>query len=278
MRVKRFLVRLFRALLAVGLVSAASTGVAQSGANAPAPARNAVLIVAMTPATLVDGVETEVEVTVAYELGSHDKGLVELTSNALRAQSMSPFASQPVSKGSGTITIKGRLTPRHWNNVTPAKLGAFLVVSDGELTKRTAAASDQKRLTLALRPGASETQPKNPNPRDVYEDGLRIKSISPESFVAGQRVEITVVVAYELLSREEAEIGVGFTRGVGPGHTIATRTRVEIGKGELTLRGWVTPQRTGSLPFGKVHVNMVEYPRRERTAVLASDAETVEVK
>ena len=265
-------------LLAAGLVAAAAQGSAQVGTTVPPAARNAVLIVSMTPETLVDGVETDVQVTVAYELNSHDKGLVELTSNAMRSQAMSPFASQVVAKGSGTITISGKLTPRHWNDITPAKLGAFLVVSDGELTKRIPAASDQKRLVLALRPGAPETQAKNPNPRQVYEDSVRIKSISPSSFVVGQRVEVTVVVSYELLSREEAELGLGFSRGLAPGYSVASRTRIGIGKGEITLKGWMIPYRTGTLPFAKVHVTLVEYPRRERTAALANDAETVEVK
>jgi hypothetical protein len=269
------------AILSLGLfiVSLVSSVAAQVPSTSGSPAtRNAVLIVAISPEIMVDGVETEVEVTVAYELNSHDKGLVELTSNALRSQSMSPFASQPVAKGSGTISIKGKLTPRFWNEIAPAKVGAFLVVSDGELTKRTAAASDQTRVTLTPRSGAPETQAKNPNPRHVYEDALRIKSISPDTFVAGQRVEVTVVISYELLSREAGEIGLGFSRGLSPGYSVASHTRVQSGKGELTLKGWVTPQRTGTLPFGKVHVNLVEYPRRERTAVLANDAETVEVK
>lgn len=156
----------------------------------------------------------------------------------------------------------------------------MLVVAEGALTQRKSVASDQKKLVLTLRPGAPETQPKNPNPRDVYEDGIRIKSISPDTFVADQPVEITVVVSYELLSREEAELGVGFSRGFASGYSIGSRSKtvVKIGKGELTLRALVTPRRTGSLPFGKVHVNMIEFPHRERTSVLASDAETVEVR
>jgi hypothetical protein len=241
---------------------------------------NSVLIVGMTPAALVDGVETEVEVTVAYEFSSHDRGLLEICSNHLRAQSMVPFASQELGRGTGTVTLKGKLTPRFWNNQVPAKISAMLVVAEGALTQRKSVASDQKKLTLSLRPGAPETQPKNPNPRDVYEDGIRIKSISPETFVADQPVELTVVVSYELLSREEGELGLGFSRGSAPGYSVSSQSkaRVKIGKGEVTLRAMVTPRRTGSLPFGKVHVNLVEFPRRERTSVLASDAETVEVR
>lgn len=264
-------------LLVIGVL-AASVGKAQPATPSNSGPRNAVMIVSMTPETVVDGVETEIEVTVAYELNSHDKALVELTSNAMRAQSMSPFASQPVSKGSGTVTIKGKVTARHWNGTVPTRLGAFLVTMDNERMQRVALANDLTRLGVTLRPGAPETQATNPNPRDIYEDGIRIKSISPNTFVAGQRVEITVVVSYELLSREEGEIGLGFSRGVAPGYSITSRTRVPIGKGEATLKGWVTPQRTGSLPFGKVHVNLVEYPHRERFSPLANDSETVEVK
>jgi hypothetical protein len=251
---------------------------AQPVSPVPAGALNSVLIVSVLPETLVDGVESDIEVTIAYELTSSDKALVELTANTMRAQSMSPFASQLVPKGSGTVTIKGKLTARHWNTVAPARLGAFLVVMDSERMQRSALANDQRRLALALRSGAPETQATNPNPSVVYEDAIRIKSISPATFMAGRRVEITVVVSYELLSREEGEIGLGFSRGVATGHTIASKTRVPIGKGETTLKAWVTPQRTGSLPFGKVHVTLVEYPHRQRYSPLANDAETVEVR
>lgn len=259
------------------LICAAISAGAKPAPDAP-ESGNAIFIVRVSPEAVIDGVETELEVTVAYELNSHDEGLIELTSNSLRARSMSPFASHQISKGTGTLTLKGNLTAREWSSLSPARLGTFLVVSDGELTRRKISAIDETRLTTLPRPGAPEDQPTNPNPRDIYEDGIQIKSVTPDTFVAGERTEVTVTVSYELLSREAGEIAVGFSRGKGPGYSVTGKAQVTAGKGDIMLKAWVTPQHTGSLPFGKIHVNLAEYPHRARFSPLASDSATVEVK
>src|SRR4051812_40214157 len=75
-------------------------------------AKDSLLVTTLSPATFVDGVETEVEVTVAYELASHPEALVELGANTLKPQMFSTFATVKVSRGAGTVTLKGKITPR----------------------------------------------------------------------------------------------------------------------------------------------------------------------
>jgi hypothetical protein len=258
------------------LVGLAAVGRGQSG-PAAVP-RSSILIVGVSPATFVDGVETETEITVAYELLGHAQGIVDVSSNTLRPQSFSPFTSQIVNQGSGTLTLRGKFTPRIWSSNIPTKINVHLGVAPGPLGPRTAVGSDQRKIAVASRPGAPETQASNPNPRDVYEDSITIKSVSPAVFVEGKEVEIVVVVRYELLSREEGEINLGITRESGTGYTIKGKTRVKIGAGETSVTAKVIPKRTGSLPFSKVHVNLSEYPHRRSWSPLATDAETVEVQ
>lgn len=236
------------------------------------------MIVGVMPATLTDGVETDVEVTVAYELDAQAEALLEIGSNSLSPRGFSPFGSQRITKGAGTITVRGKLTPRFWTNNIVPKISAFLVVPGDQVTQRKVAASDQVAIAVALRPGAAESQPVNPNPSIVYEDGLRIKSVNPVHFVAGQAADVEVVVSYELLSRETGEVSLLCTQGRPNGYVLLTKQQVSAGKGEVVLRGRVQAQRTGSLPFMKIQVNMSEFPRRPRTSMLGSDSETVEVR
>ena len=244
----------------------------------PPVSKDALFIVSMTPESLVDGVETEVELVVAYELKSAPEALIEVAANNLKAQSFTPFTSQRVTQGNGMATVRGKLTPRYWTaNVVP-RITAFIVIPGAEVTSRKVVASDTKAVIVALRPNPPETYAVNPNPSVVHEDGVRIKSLRPQSFVEGQEVDVEVTVTYDLQSREVAELTLGFSRGRASAYFPVTKLQVQRGQGEVVLRGRVTPQRTGSLPFAKLHINLSEFPRRERSVALATDSETVEVR
>jgi hypothetical protein len=250
---------------------------AQAPSAPPAAAKDTVMVVGMSPASFVDGVETEVEVKVAFELDAQPEGVIEIGANTLTARGFSSFASQRVVRGSDIVTLRGKFTPRFWTaNIVP-RLSAMLVVPGEELTQRKVMASDNKAITVTLRPNPSETYAVNPNPSVVREDGLRIKSITPDRFVEGQPVIVEVVVSYELVSREAGEINLGFSQGRANAYSSSVKQQVSAGQGEIVIRGRVVPKRTGNLPFMKIHVNMAEFPRRPRFTPLASDAETVEV-
>jgi hypothetical protein len=244
----------------------------------PPTSKDAVFIVAMAPESLVDGIETEVELTVAYELTSKPEAIIELAANNLRPQSASPFTSQRVTQGSGTVTVRGKLTPRFWTDNIVPRVTALLVVPGVELTQRKAVASDNKAVLVTLRPNPSETYTVNPNPSVVHEDGVRIKSITPDRFVDGQAVELEVVVSYDLRSRETGELTLNLSRGVANSYTSVIKLEVKASNREAVLRGRVVPKRTGTLPFAKIQVNLFELPRRTRSIPLANDSETVEVK
>lgn len=85
-------------------------------------------------------------------------------------------------------------------------------------------------------------------------------------------------MSYELLSREEAELNLGFSQGRPNSYSSTGKLNVKAGKGEVVLHGRVVPKHTGNLPFAKVHVTMTEFPKRSRSAPLASDSDLVEVR
>lgn len=242
----------------------------------PGP-QDTILIVGVAPDTFEDGKEAVVEVAVAYDLTSFDQAAIELTANELRAQGFSPVGSTRVQRGTGTVTITGKLTPRYWTSSTPAKIGANLVGADDALAPRKIVAHDDTRITVARRP-QPDSDPVNPNPADVYDDNVVIKSISPEILTEGQETTVTVTVAYELLSREAGQINLGFNAGRGNGYTIISSTVIKIGQGEAVLRADLVPVRTGKLPFAKIFVNLSEYPHRPVWSPLAVDSRAVEVK
>jgi hypothetical protein len=182
-----------------------------------------------------------------------------------------------VKKGSGTITIPGKFVPRHWGASTPERIAVYLSGGDDPLVRKRPVATDATRIKVTPRP-QPEAAPKNPNPSIIYEDTLQILSVSPETLTAGQETEITVTVAYELLSREQGEINLGHSGGRGNGYVIAGQTQVSIGKGETVVHARITPVRTGKLPFTKIFVNLSEFPHRDSWSPLANDSHTMEVR
>lgn len=241
------------------------------------PSPNALMIVGVTPVTFADGIETEVAVTVAYELVDAPAALIEIVSNAVPAQKIHPFASQRVEKGSGTITLREKFRPRFWTPTLVPKIGAALIVPDVEFAPRKAVAADQRRITLTLTPETDAAEVARPASPVIAEDGISIKSIVPDRFVEGQAVDVEVTVSYELLSHEGAEIVLGFSNGRATGYSSAARVPVKIGRGEIVLRGRMMPKTSGALRFAKVHVDLFEVPRRIPSVAIANDAETVRV-
>lgn len=260
-------------LLALGAVATMQAQPERKGADR---AGDTVLIVGVSPETFDDGRETEVTVTVAYDLVSFDEAEVQLGANDLRAQGFGHFAYAKVTKGTGIITIPGKFVPRHWGAATPARIAAYLSGGDNSLTRKRPVASDEVRIAVTPR-SQPELATHNPNPSTTYEDALRIVSVSPETLVAGQEAEVEVTVAYELLSREEGEINLGHSGGRGNGYVIAGKARVSIGKGETVVRARIIPVKTGKLAFTKLFVNLSEFPHRESWAPLAHDSHTVEL-
>ena len=251
--------------------------VAASAQPKPAP-QDTILIIGVSPDSFQDGEEAIVEVTVAYDLTSYGEAAIDLTANELRAQAFSPVGTTRVKRGTGTATITGKLTPRYWTSTTPAKIGANLTGADDALAPRKIVAHDDTRITVARRPHPPESDPVNPNPADVYDDNVVIKSVSPEVLIEGQETEVAVTIAYELLSREAGEINLGFNAGRGNGYTIIGSTVIKIGQGETIVRARLVPMRTGKLPFAKIFVNLSEYPHRQKWSPLAGDSRAVEVR
>lgn len=262
---------LFRLLTTFALASALS-------AAEPAGRKDTLMIVGVTPDAFVDGIATDVQVKLAYELVTRAEAVVEIAANTLRPQGMSSISSTRVQQGSGFVTLKGTIVPRFWTRNVPARISAFLVFENPQPPLRAVSASDETRIAVVLRPGAPEQQAVNPNPGQIHEDGIVIESITPDTFIDGQPVEIEVKVRYELRSRERGEINLGSSDGRASGYRIIGRTQVPAGKGEAVVRGRFLPKRTGTLPVARVHVNLSEFPHRPRWSPLATDAEIVDVR
>lgn len=237
-----------------------------------------ILIVAISPEQFEDGKEATVEVTVAYDLTSFDEAVIELTANHLMAQGFSSIGNLRIKRGSGTTKVTGRFVSRYWTSNAPARLGASIIGSADPLVDRRILASDRIRIRLARRPHPPETDPTNPNPAVVYDDSIAITSVAPEILSEGEETEVTVTVAYELLSREQGEINLGINAGSGNSYTIIGSTLIKIGTGEAVVRARVVPQRTGKLPFAKIFVNLSEYPHRKSWSPLAEDSHPLEVR
>ena len=264
----RFLVAFILILLSAAVLSALP---------APPATEDTILIVGVSPVAFEDGKETPIEVTVAYDLTSSDAAELSLNSNTLSAQGFSPMGRARVTRGTGTATILAKFVPRYWNASTPAKISVTLWREDDSLSGRRVLADDDVRIPVARR-AHPESDPTNPNPSDAYEDTIVIKSVSPEYLVTGQETEVTVTVAYELLSREESEINLGASLGRGNGYKILSTTRLKIGKGETVITARLVPTRNGNLPFTKLFVNLSEYPHRNSWSPLAGDSHTIEVR
>lgn len=243
----------------------------------PAPA-DAILIVGISPETFVDAQETEVTVTIAYHLDSSDEGVIDLSSNELQANGFSPFAHHRVQKGSGTVSLTGKMMPRYWTPSVPAKIHVSLRSSTADpVIQRRPLASDDMTIAVARPDRPPEKHPENPNPSEVYADTISIKSVTPVKMREGQETLVTVIVTYELLSREEGQINLGYNEGRGNGYRIIGSTLIKIGQGEATLQAKILPAKTGPLPFSKVFVNLSEYPHRQSWSPLAGDSQVVEI-
>lgn len=269
---------LVRAIAVVFVSAGVSAVAAQSAARAPAP--DALMIVGVSPATFADGAKTPVEVTVAYDLSSCDEAVLELCANELRAQGFGVVTSQPIKRGTGTITLAGELVPRFWSAVTPAKIMVNIWREDDSPSRRRTLAADDLPLTgsqpQSAAPGGRAVE--TPAGSETYDDAIAIKSVAPEVLVAGQETEIVVAVAYALFSRADGEINLGSSAGRTNGYTIVGRTQIKIGQGDAVVRARIVPTRTGRLPFTKLFVNLSEYPHRARWAPLATDSTTLEVR
>ncbi|HET7538052.1 MAG TPA: hypothetical protein VFJ90_16445 [Candidatus Didemnitutus sp.] len=237
-----------------------------------------ILIVSMSPEKFEDGKETSVEVTIAYDLTSFDEAVIDIAANQLRPQSLGSIGNLRVKRGIGVVTVTGKFVPRYWTPSMPARISAHLAGGEDPLVNRRVLAHDETRIAVAKRPHPAESDPTNPNPADVYDDAVTITSVTPETFVEGEETEITVAVAYELLSREQGQINLGFNEGRGGGYRIIGSTLIKAGAGETVLKARVVPKRTGKLPFAKVFVNLSEYPHRPTWSPLADDSHTIEVR
>jgi hypothetical protein len=144
-------------------------------------------------------------------------------------------------------------------------------------------ARDDVRINVARRLRQPPADSGSANPEEIFDDTISIKSVTPEELVEGQKTEVAVTVAYELLSRAEGQINLGYSEGRGSGYAIIAQTRVAQGAGEAVVRAAVVrarvvPTRTGQLPFTKLFVNLSEYPHRKKWIPLASDSHTVEIR
>ncbi len=242
------------------------------------PPADAILIIGVSPESFLDAQETEVTAIIAYHLTSSEEGMINLNSNELHAQAFSPFAHLRVKRGSGTVSVSGKMMPRYWSSNAPAKISVSLnSITDDPVIQRRPLATDDTVIAVAKPERPPENDPRNPNPSVVYEDTITIKAVKPERLIEGQETEITVTVAYELLLREQGQINLGYSEGRGNGYRIVGSTLIEIGTGEATLQARIVPVKTGPLPFSKIFVNLSEYPHRQRWAPLAGDSQAVEI-
>jgi hypothetical protein len=236
-----------------------------------------VMITDISPRSLTSGEEVEITVKVAYALRSNSGGAIRLTANTLEPNGDHAIASAGVREGAGEVTLTARIVPRYWSDVVRFGVNAALVVPVGDAFQTKALSVD--RLNFHVAPATSPSAASSlPAVEGTYVDGIAIISVAPESFTEGVEQEIVVRIRYELLSREEGEIGLSVSDG-GPARrrTIGS-TRVSIGKREAEVRARFVPVKTAGLPHARLLLTLDEYPRPNVSTPLAWDEDSIEVK
>lgn len=235
-----------------------------------------VMITDISPHSVTSGDEVEVTVKVAYALRSCASGAIRLTANTLEPNGDHTIASAPVKKGLGEVTLTARIVPRYWSHVVPFGVNAALVVPFGDTFQTKALSVD--RMNFKIAPAMSSGGAGSlPPVYATYVDGISILSVAPESYAEGIEQEIVVRVGYELLSREEGEIGLGVSDGRPASRLMIGRTRVKIGKGEAEVHGRFVPIKTAGLPFARLLLTLDEYPRAKVSIPLGWDEGSIEV-
>lgn len=238
--------------------------------------QDVIMIASIAPKIVASGEEVEVTIRIAYNLVSRPTGAIRITANYLEPNDDHVIASQAIESGMDELTIKAALTPRYWSPTVSFGVNAALLVSSGADLRTKALSID--RLNLQVQPPKAEKIGVSvPDPVGTYVDGLSIVSVRPESFGEGVEQEIVVVVAYELLSRERGRVSLSINGEKPAVRYSVTSERVDIGKGEVTLRGMVSPQKTAGLPIGRLLVTLGEFPAGKRSVPLAWDEATIGV-
>lgn len=266
-----------RLLLTFALFVTVIGGGSAAAAAGSEGAEDVIMITGISPETLASGEEVEVEVRVAYVLHSRDAGAIRLTANLLAPNADRSFASVAVTKGTGEITIRGRIVPRYWSSSVSFGVNAALVVAEGDALQTRALSVDRANFQVNPAPDGQNAGPWPAVPA-TYVDGATIVSISPEAFEEGVDQEIVVKVKYELLSREEGELSLSASYGSLAARRTIGSTRVKIGQGVAEIRAILLPKKTAGLPVARLLVTLDEFPRSRPSAALAWDEATITVK
>jgi hypothetical protein len=235
---------------------------------------DSIFITSVTPSAAKGGEETLFDVKYMYHLESQATAFVQLVANVDHPAELTSMAQTEINRGSGSGTISAKLIPRKWSELIPFKIGLGLLCTGDDKFKKWLVATDDRPLKV--------TEPRTVDPtfadsKAVYEDGVSIISVSPESFQEDVAQEIRVRVRYELFSREKGEVNVGTSGGRSNGYVIINSTPVKIGRGEIEVRCQFNPKKTGGLPLAKIFVNLSELPHQKTWRPQAEDQTVVTI-
>lgn len=232
-----------------------------------------VMIASITPDTFTSGKELEASINLVYRLMSHESGAIRITANILVPNDDHMIASTAVKRGMGEITLKAKFVPRYWSDVVSFGVNAALLIPAGKDLRTKALSVD--RVNLHVNPHDSNNS--LPAVSSTYVDGIKIVSVTPDSFKEGVNQDIIVRVSYELLSREQGEISLSINGDRPATRTLIASTRVEIGKGEAEIRANFAARKIAGLPVGRLLITLSEFPRGRRSRPLAWDENTIGV-
>jgi len=71
-------------------------------------------ILKVEPVAVVDGIETEFTVEVAYRLVSVPEGEVQIGFNTIQPMAYTMTEAEPIEAGAGTLMLKAKVVPRDW--------------------------------------------------------------------------------------------------------------------------------------------------------------------
>lgn len=232
-----------------------------------------VMILDVSPDDVVSGVETETTIKIVYNLVSHESGAIRVTANALAPNGDHIIASSGIRKGAGELELKAKFVPRYWSDTVSFGVNAALLVPAGDDLRTKSLSVD--RVNLHVTPHETDgVESSFPSTLSTYVDGIRIISVTPDSFVEGVPQYITVKVSYELLSREEGEISLSVNGSRPASRRPIGSKRVGIGKGVVEIQTAFAAEKIAGLPLGRLLITLSEYPRGRRSRALAWDEET----
>ncbi|MFT3781536.1 MAG: hypothetical protein QM790_05915 [Nibricoccus sp.] len=106
---------------------------------------------------------------------------------------------------------------------------------------------------------------------------IQIVSVTPSTMVENKAQEVEMVVDYELVSREEGIVYIGFNTNEPKRYHLANNVVVTAGKGRVVLKAVITPRNWGDIARFAAFANLSPFPHGNRWTPLVMTSAPVQL-